>query len=301
MKQLFFLLTLSIIVIVFSGCVKTEDLEKRRAEELALLEEADTTNSTSDQSADNTSLDSGATNTNTTNEETVDSNVDTNATSDTTEVSSEATTEDPIEDADIDQLKAQIISDGNKIAELEKQLSLAQSTVSSGPTLGNSLLAEATNIMSALSTNDMSTLSLFVPSLNGVRLSPYQYVDVANDIVLTQNDILNLFSLSTIYTWGSFDGSGDPITMTASNYYNEFIYDYNYLIAPQIGQNTILSSGNLINNITSIYPTASFVEFYFPGFDPQYGGMDWSSLTLVMENQGGYWKLIGIVHGQWTI
>jgi len=49
------------------------------------------------------------------------------------------------------------------------------------------------------------------------------------------------------------------------------------------------------------YPTASFVEFHFTGFDPQYGGIDWSSLRLVFENVGGNWLLIGIVHDGWTI
>jgi hypothetical protein len=29
--------------------------------------------------------------------------------------------------------------------------------------------------------------------------------------------------------------------------------------------------------------------------------MDWRSLRLVFEEQGGSWYLVGIVHDQWTI
>jgi hypothetical protein len=42
------------------------------------------------------------------------------------------------------------------------------------------------------------------------------------------------------------------------------------------------------------------VEYYFPGFDPQYGGMDWRSLRLVFSDHGGTWYLAGIIHDEWT-
>ena len=49
------------------------------------------------------------------------------------------------------------------------------------------------------------------------------------------------------------------------------------------------------------YQSAVVVEFYFPGFDPQYAGMDWRSLRLVFMQQGSDWFLVGIIHDQWTI
>lgn len=299
MKRRNIFLICLLLIFVLPGCVKTEDLEKRRAEEAALLEEANKTQEQTDTSTE-TANQGSATGSTTPTEESANEPAATQT--DNTDTDESSNDVDSDTSSDVDQLKEQLLVSEEKIKDLEAKLVQAnEQTVMSGPTLGNSLLAEATNIMAALSANDMSTLSLYVPTLGGLRLSPYQYVNISGDIVLTQNDVLNLFTLPTVYTWGNYDGSGDPINLTATNYYSEFIYDYNYLVAPQIGQNTILSSGNMINNITTVYPTASFVEFYFPGFAPQYGGMDWSSLTLVMENQGGYWKLIGIVHGQWTI
>ena len=41
------------------------------------------------------------------------------------------------------------------------------------------------------------------------------------------------------------------------------------------------------------------MEYYFSGFDPQYGGMDWRSLRLVFAPHGEGWALVGIVHDEW--
>ena len=38
----------------------------------------------------------------------------------------------------------------------------------------------------------------------------------------------------------------------------------------------------------------------FPGFDPQYEGMDWSSLRLVIEKYNSEWRLVDLIHGEWT-
>jgi hypothetical protein len=43
------------------------------------------------------------------------------------------------------------------------------------------------------------------------------------------------------------------------------------------------------------------IEYYFPGFDPQYGGLDWRSIRLVFVQHGMDWYLTAIIHGEWTI
>jgi hypothetical protein len=65
--------------------------------------------------------------------------------------------------------------------------------------------------------------------------------------------------------------------------------------------NQVNERGNNINNIADIYEGKQRVEFYFPGFDPQYEGMDWKSLTLVFDQVKGQRELIGVIHNQWTI
>ena len=68
-----------------------------------------------------------------------------------------------------------------------------------------------------------------------------------------------------------------------------------------IGNNQIVQTGNTINNIEDVYPNAQFVEFHFTGFDPQYTGMDWTSLRIVMEEYNSQLYIIGIIHDEWTI
>jgi hypothetical protein len=56
-----------------------------------------------------------------------------------------------------------------------------------------------------------------------------------------------------------------------------------------------------LNNIIDVYTGKQVIEYYFSWFDTQYEGIDRRSLNLVFDKQDGQWKLIGIIHGQWTI
>ena len=98
-----------------------------------------------------------------------------------------------------------------------------------------------------------------------------------------------------------YDGSGLPITLTFEGYYTAFVYDQDYATSPQISLNQRLGVGNSLDNSREFYPGAMVVEYYFAGFDPQFGGMDWRSLRLVFQLAGGEWYLVGIIHDQWSI
>jgi hypothetical protein len=50
-----------------------------------------------------------------------------------------------------------------------------------------------------------------------------------------------------------------------------------------------------------VYRGDSYSEFYFPGFDPKYDGMDWRALRLVFKKENEKLYLVGIIHDQWTI
>ena len=63
----------------------------------------------------------------------------------------------------------------------------------------------------------------------------------------------------------------------------------------------IIGRGNTPNNIGATYPRSTIAEYHFPGFDAKYGGMDWTSLWLVFEQDDAQWYLVGVVHGSWTI
>jgi hypothetical protein len=84
-------------------------------------------------------------------------------------------------------------------------------------------------------------------------------------------------------------------------YFDEFIYDQDFLAAEEVKANEVIGTGNTINNIAEVYPSAQFVEYHFPGFDPEMAGMDWVSLRLVFEWKDEQWWLVGIIHDEWTI
>lgn len=163
------------------------------------------------------------------------------------------------------------------------------------------VISTAETVIELIRDEDFAGLSVFVHPTAGVRFTPYTYIDVVNDQVMTASQIAAFPTDSTFYYWGEYDGSGEPINQTPMDYYAEFIYDHDFASPEMMSWNSPIGTGNMINNMTTAYPTADFVEFHFSGFNPSYDGIDWSSLTLVFEYSGSSWYLVGIVHGQWTI
>ncbi|NJD60793.1 MAG: hypothetical protein C3F13_16965 [Anaerolineales bacterium] len=157
----------------------------------------------------------------------------------------------------------------------------------------------AFEVINVIKADDSVALSQYVHPQMGLRFSPYSYVKDSDQVFTTQQ-VAGLLDDSTVYLWGNYDGSGEPINLTFADYYAKFIYDVDFADAPQLSLNHRLSTGNSIDNSQEYYPGSMIVEFYFPGFDPQYGGMDWRSLRLVFMQDDGTWYLAGLIHDQWT-
>jgi hypothetical protein len=155
-------------------------------------------------------------------------------------------------------------------------------------------------VLAALKNEDFLTLSTFVWP-QGLRFSPYEYVNSGTDVVLDTKLVANAPILSRSFSWWSYDGSGEPIDLWIGQYFEKFVNDADYINAPEIFYNQSVQRGNTINNIAQTYQGKSWVEFYFSGFDAQYEGIDRKSLTLVFEQVGGQRYVIGVVHGQRTI
>ena len=200
----------------------------------------------------------------------------------------------------------------NKAASLENELDRLRekpgdgkpghSTNPSVETAGEQyLFARAFDVVLAIKNNDMKKLSGFIHPDKGVRFSPYGYIDTEKHLLFTSSQVQGLSKDKREFVWGAYDGTGDPINLTFEGYYNKFIYDVDFANAKIIGNNTVVGHGNSLINISEVYPGAVFIEYHFPGFDPQYNGMDWRSLRLIFEEKDGAWYIVGIVHDQWTI
>ena len=156
-------------------------------------------------------------------------------------------------------------------------------------------------VVDALKTKDGIKLAALAHPTKGVRFSAYPFVRTDFDQVLTAADLAGAFTDPKVRLWGIRDGKGDDIRTTFAAYYATYIYDVDFAKAPDVAYNRAIGKGNATDNSATAYPDAVMVEFHYPGFDQAYGGMDWRSLRLFLEQKDGTWYLVGVVHGQWTI
>lgn len=163
------------------------------------------------------------------------------------------------------------------------------------------LLDRAGQVLEALKSENYAALSRLVHPELGVTLTPYSTVDPICDNVLTQAGVARLSTDDTVYTWGLYDGSGEPIRCTGQEYFDRYVFNVDYTEAPQVGIDTVLISGNALENVEVAYEDARFVEYHFPGIDPAREGFDWCSLKLVFEVWNNDWYLVGMIHSEWTV
>lgn len=219
---------------------------------------------------------------------------------------------EPVDNDQLENIQTQLTEKEEVINELNKQIQELEILIqdidneespplSLGPAPGESLMTVALDVIDLIEAENFSDLNVYVHPSLGVRFTPYTYIDVQNDQVFQASQFQNLSGNPNLYLWGVQDGSGDPIDLTFDDYYDEFIYDQDFINPHIYGNNYPIGSGNMINNFSTAYPNGQFIEFHFTGFDPQFEGMDWRSLSLAFEQQNNTWYLVGIIHGQWTI
>lgn len=163
------------------------------------------------------------------------------------------------------------------------------------------LLAITEEVLTAIKARDHHRLSEHFHREEGVRFSPYGYIDTVHHVHFAAGEFLQQVEDDQPMLWGSYDGTGKDIEMTLEAYFDKFVYEVDFLNAEQRSVNELLGKGNSLINIQQVYPGADFTESYFSGFEEKYGGMDWRSLRMVFRTEQGVPRLVGIVHDQWTI
>ena len=168
----------------------------------------------------------------------------------------------------------------------------------------DSILLKMTQaILTTLRNKNYSAFANYIHPAEGIRFSPYGFVDTVHDIKLSKQKFINEAGKAEqdMIVWGAFDGTGDPIKMTLNNYMKRFVYDVDFSKPEKLKVNEFIGGGNSLNNLLSVYKNCDFTESHFSGFEEKYGGMDWKSLRLVFRNRNGKFLLVGIVHDEWTI
>lgn len=160
------------------------------------------------------------------------------------------------------------------------------------------LLTLTFDVIEILQDEDLTDLQPYIHPVKGVRFSPYEYVENSH-LIFNIGSLPGLLSETTVYNWGTEDGTGDPILKTPQQYFDRYVNNKDYTTPDDIQINTLIGRGSLINNIPTFYPSGTFVEFHVEG-TTTYGGMDWGSTYVVFENYNNIWYVVAIVHGEWT-
>ena len=165
------------------------------------------------------------------------------------------------------------------------------------------LLKTTQNILTLLKNKNYLALANYIHPVEGIRFSPYGFVDTVHDIKLSKQKFINEAGNpgQDMIVWGQFDGTGDPIKMTLNNYLQRFVYDVDFVKPEKRSVNEFVGEGNSLNNLELVYKNCDFTESHFSGFDKKYAGMDWRSLRLVFKVRDRKFLLVGIVHDEWTI
>ncbi|WP_078555058.1 FlxA-like family protein [Bacillus alkalicellulosilyticus] len=221
---------------------------------------------------------------------------------------------------DIASLQAEIGTLQQQIAELQDELEEKESTItelesklndkedgSNGNNVGNEesasleeqLRGRGDDVVIALENQNFQSFANYVHPEKGVRFSPYAHVLPDEHLRFSAEEVMNFSNDQEEYEWGTQDGSGYPITMTPTQYYEEYIYIREFSReASKIKINEIESRGNLIINIEETYPDAQFVSYYVTAGEEE---LNWANLILAFEELDGEWYLVGLAVDRWTI
>lgn len=158
-------------------------------------------------------------------------------------------------------------------------------------------------LLKAFSDKNYSMLAPYLKDENSVVLfAPYLYIDTTRAQELTLEELKQYDKEKKILDWGWYDGSGDAIELSVSDYVDRFVYDVDYLNETDtITMNHVHFKGNSLNNISEVFPESNYIHFYRAPKDPELGEMDWRSIIFVFEEFDKKYYLKAVVHNEWTI
>ena len=173
-------------------------------------------------------------------------------------------------------------------------------TITAKKTDSTLLMNMSAEILRSVKTRDYEKLASFIHPLEGVLFSPYAYIDTTGYRKIFKNELVLLAKQNKRVDWNTSWEEDKPELMTIDQYFKKFVYDVDFLNAQSRSLNKFHSQGTERNNITEVYPGCDVVEFFFPGFEKQYEGLDFRGLRLVFKIYNNTPYIVAIVHDQWT-
>ncbi|MDR1156994.1 MAG: hypothetical protein LBK75_01605 [Oscillospiraceae bacterium] len=162
------------------------------------------------------------------------------------------------------------------------------------------LVENAFTVVNCLKQEDFAKLADWVHPEKGILFVPYSTVLPERNLLFTAAEVRRFASDKNVYIWGVTDGEGAPIQSTPVDFFRRYLNNRDYTQASVVGVNTLIKTGNATENVAEAFPEARFVELNISMLDPAQEGLDWSSLKIVFENVRGAYKVVAIIHSQWT-
>ncbi|MCE7794075.1 hypothetical protein K8O68_16930 [Salipaludibacillus sp. CUR1] len=158
---------------------------------------------------------------------------------------------------------------------------------------------KADDVVIALENEDYQSLANYVHPEEGVRFSPYGHVDPEEHLTFSREEVQEFAEDEEEYEWGIQDGSGEPIILTPSEYYEDYVYIRDFSReAEEILVNEIESRGHIEVNVEEVYPDGEFVSYYVSETDEE---LNWANMILSFAENNGGWYLTGVTIDKWTI
>lgn len=153
----------------------------------------------------------------------------------------------------------------------------------------DSILANAKRIINHIKAKEFDKVSSFVSIDSGLRFSSNSYI-TKEDLQVPKEQVAGLWTNGKKYTWGTEEGSGEPIRKTFADYYTSYIYSKDFVNAPDIEVNkTLRGNTTSITNFKEVYPGSVNVDFHFPNTNED--AYDWATLRFIFIKENDSWHL----------
>lgn len=161
------------------------------------------------------------------------------------------------------------------------------------------IVEKSYSVLDCIKELDYISLAKLVHPEYGIYFSPYSNINLTSNQWFSSDMLAMIDKVENPLVWGVYDGSGEPISMTAREYFSRFVYDRNFAGAPIVTVDRIAKSGNSLENTEELFPGCRFVDFYIPAESES--ALDWSLLRLIYEEYDGSLYLVAIVHNEYTV